>query len=282
MPMYVARSKPLLNKTIFAACSSKKMADLMSGLQALGGIVVPLAVIEAKEIDDKGALDEALLSLDKYSWIIFTSAYGVAFFAKRLDELGIHINRKTGQKICAIGPATARELKEYGLEATLIPEQYVAEGVLKALNQYCGGIKNLAGLHILIPRALEARDLLPNTLVDAGALVDVVPCYQTLKSELEETAIRQLRLIAPDLIVFTSSSTIKNLLAILGQEYGKNLLSNSTVAVLGPITAKTAESFGKTAEIVPKDNTVTSLLDAIREYYGARMSGPHEGRTSAP
>jgi uroporphyrinogen III methyltransferase / synthase len=273
--MSVSCSRPLLNKVIFAACSTKKMADLSAGLEALGGCVVPLPVIEAIEIEDKRPLDKAIFSLEKYSWIIFTSAYGVAFFVKRLNQLGIHRNKLTGRDICAVGPATAGAMKEYGFDATLIPEVYVAEGVIQALDRRCGGIQKLAGHRILLPRALDARDVLPNALINAGALVDVVPCYHTQISELEESTIRQLHAITPDLIVFTSSSAVKNLLAILGQEYGKKLFSFSTVAVLGPITAKTVESFGKTAEILPKENTVASLLGAIREFYGARASAPH-------
>jgi uroporphyrinogen III methyltransferase / synthase len=265
----VVASKPLLNKIVFAACSSKKMTDLTAGLEALGGTVVPLPVIEVKEIIDKHPLDEALLSLEKYSWIIFTSAYGVAFFVKRLEELKIQQDRMVRPKICAVGPATAKALKDCGFDIALVPEQYVAEGVIQALDHHCGGLRHLAGNHILLPRALQARDVLPKALAEAGAQVDVVACYETLSTEMDETTIRQLYGMAPDLVVFTSSSTIKNLIAILGQEYGKKLFLNSRVAVLGPITAKTAESFGKHAEIVPKENTVASLLDAIREYFGS-------------
>jgi uroporphyrinogen III methyltransferase / synthase len=267
--MFAVSSKPLLNKTIFAVCSSKKMADLTSGLEEMGGKVVQLPLIEAKEIDDRHALDEALSSLEKYSWIIFTSAYGVTFFARRMEELGIRRDLIHEPKICAVGPATAKTLREYGFETALVPEQYVAEGVVQALDKYCGGLARLAGHCILIPRALEARDVLPNALAEAGAQVNVVPCYQTLRAELDQATIRQVLLTAPDLIVFTSSSTIKNLIAILGQEYGKKLLLDSTVAVLGPITAKTAGSYGKQAEIMPKENTIVSLLEAVREYYSS-------------
>jgi uroporphyrinogen III methyltransferase / synthase len=264
--MCVARSIPLLNKTIFAVCSAKKMAELQAGLESMGGRVVPLPVIEPSEIEDKRDLDRALRSLDKHSWIIFSSVYGVAFFAKRVDELGIRINT-AAQKICAVGPATAKALKEAGLEPALVPEEYVAEGVVQALDRYHGGLQNLAGHCILLPRALEARDTLPNALIEAGAKVDVVPCYQTMKADLGKAMVARLRATVPDLIVFTSSSTIKNLMAILGQDYGKSLLLNSTVAVIGPITAKTAESFGKAADVIPKENTVASLIEAIRERY---------------
>ena len=267
--MVAVSSKPLLNKTIFAICSSKKMADLTGGLAEMGGKIVQLPLIEATGIDDKHAMDEALSSLEKYSWIIFTSAYGVSFFAQRMQELGIRRDSIRMPKICAVGPATAKALREYGFEATLVPEQYVAEGVVQALDKYCGGLGRLAGHRILIPRALEARDILPNALAEAGARVSVVPCYQNVRAELDQVTIRQVLANAPDLVVFTSSSTVKNLIALLGQEYGTKLLLNSTVAALGPITAKTAESYGKQAEIVPKESTIASLLDAVREYYSS-------------
>ncbi len=265
-------SKPLLNKTVVVACSAKKMAELISGLEALGGEVVPLELIQAREIDDKRSLDAAILSLAKYSWIVFTSAYGVAFFTKRLDELGISRNRKAAQKICAVGPATAKALRDCGFSVDLVPEHYVAEGVIQALDRYSGGLRRLAGERILLPRAFEARDALPLALAEAGALVDDVVCYKTVLKDLEAPVVRRLQGMAPELLVFTSSSTIKNLIAILGEEYGKKLLHNSRVAVLGPIAAKTAESFGKRAEIAPKENTVASLLDAIREYWQATIS----------
>jgi uroporphyrinogen III methyltransferase / synthase len=276
--MFAISSKPLLNKTAFAVCSPKKMSALAEGLAEMGATVFQVPVIEAKEIADKRALDEALSSLSEYSWIIFTSAYGISFFARRLEELGIPRNSVGCARICAVGPATAKTLKECGFETTLIPEKYVAEGVVQALAGYCGDLRRLAGNRILIPRALEARDVLPLALAEAGALVDVVPCYQTSKSELNETTMRQVCETVPDLVVFTSSSTIKNLLAILGPEYGKKLLLNATVAVLGPITAKTAESFGKQAEIVPSESTLASLLDAVRDYYRGRgKPGPRSG-----
>jgi uroporphyrinogen III methyltransferase/synthase len=263
----MAQSKPLLNKIIFAACSAKKMSELTAGLESLGGTVIPLPVIEPIEIEDKSDLDRALRDLNKYSWIIFSSAYGVEFFAKRTAEMGIPI--KTGQKICAVGPATAKALKDVGLEPELVPEQYLAEGIVQALDSYYGGLQSLTGHCILLPRALEARDALPKALMETGARVDVVPCYRTLKADLGKATVAQLRETTPDLIVFTSSSTIKNLMTILGQDFGKSLLLNTLVAVIGPITAQTAESFGKMADIIPKESTVASLIEAIRHRFQA-------------
>ena len=262
-------SKPLSNRTVLVACSAKKMPELIAGIESMGGNALPFPVIEAQEIDDKHLLDEALASLNEYAWIIFTSAYGVSFFMQRLNELGISASIRKMPKICAIGPATARAIKEFGYDVELIPQNFVAEGVIEALGEYHGGIRSIAGQRILIPRAKEAREVLPEALAAAGARVDVAPCYQTVRVDPDETILRQLIGRAPDLIVFASSSAIRHLIDILGQEEGKKILSGSTVAVIGPITFSTAESFGKRPEIVPQENTIESLLEAIRAYFSS-------------
>jgi uroporphyrinogen III methyltransferase/synthase len=265
------KAKLLQNKKIVIACSAKKMIELAAGLKEKGGDVFPFPVIEVKDIEDKHLLDNALESLPAYSWIIFTSAYGVRFFMQRMKKRGVPIDPQRMPKICAIGPATAREVRESGNEVLLMPEQYVAEGILAALESYHGGLRKLSGSRILMPRAKKARDFLPKALASAGAHVDVVPCYQTVRAEIDPNSVRTLRRKNPDLIVFTSSSTVINLMDVLGRQDGRRILSESVVAVLGPITAGTVASFGKLAEIVPKENTVASLIEAICDYYRIRQ-----------
>ena len=126
---------------------------------------------------------------------------------------------------------------------------------------------HFAGKRILIPRAKEAREVLPEALKAAGAHVDVAPCYQTVRIEPDETVLQQLKNRVPDLVIFASSSAIRHWMDILGQEDGKRTLLRSTVAVIGPIASSTAESFGKRPEIVPQENTINSLLKAIGEHY---------------
>jgi uroporphyrinogen III methyltransferase/synthase len=263
-------SKPLLDRTILVACSAKKVVELVAGLEAMGGAVVAFPVIEAQAIEDKSLLDKALESLAEYAWIIFTSAYGVDFFMQRLKERIQGTGIPGMPRICAIGPATADALRKFGYEATLIPKQFVAEGVLQALGQRYGGLGHMAGSRMLLPRAQEARDFLPDALAAAGARVDVVPCYRTVRAGMDHDTVRRLQAEKPDLMVFTSSSTIRNLIDILGQEAGKKMLLESTVAVLGPVTGRTAESFGKCAEIIPQENTVAALLKAIGDFYSRR------------
>jgi uroporphyrinogen III methyltransferase / synthase len=263
-------SKPLANRTILIACSPKKLAELASGIESMGGNALSLPVIEVHATDDMRPLDEALASLKKYAWIIFTSAYGVRYFFQRLRQTGIKLPPENMPRICAIGPATAREVHESGYSVELIPEKYVAEGLIEALEKYHGGLQALAGRRVLIPRAEAAREVLPEALTAAGIRVDAVPCYQTVRAEPDPEILQQLRNQKPDMLVFTSSSAIKSFIDILGKDAGVRMLQESAVAVLGPITGDTAASFGKSADIVPRENTIASLLEAIGEFYGSR------------
>jgi uroporphyrinogen III methyltransferase/synthase len=264
--------QPLLNRTVLIACSEKKTADLTAGLEALGAHVMRLPVMELRPIEDAHLLDRALASLREYSWIIFTSSYGAQFFMQHLKKRERLRDWSGMPKICAIGPATAEAVKDFGREVALIPEQFVAEGVLAALENFSGGLHSLAGQRFLIPRAEEARDLLPSALAASGAHVDVIPCYRNIRANPDPGLIRKLQKAKPDLIVFTSSSAVRNMVDILGPEDGKRMLLESVVAVLGPITGTTAASFGKRAEILPGQSTIASLIEEIRRYYSRNHS----------
>ena len=267
MPADPFLNKPLGNRSIWVACSAKKISTLSDGLSELGATVTPIPVIEIRDIEDKGPLDNALASIGTYTWIIFTSAHGVTFFSKRFHELRISRDVLKESQICAIGPATESTLKELGFEVSLVPVRFVAEGIVEALESYCGVLKGLAGSRILIPRAKTARDVLPDALKEAGAHVNIVSCYETVKAELNGEAIGRLTAEVPDLIVFTSSSTVNNMIEILGYTVGKNMLRKATVAAIGPITADTVASYDKYAEIVPKEATIASLIQSIKKYY---------------
>jgi uroporphyrinogen III methyltransferase/synthase len=266
MSSHSTSQKPLLNRMVLIACSEKKMSALAAGLDGLGATVLSVPVIKLCEMEDKQLLDRAIEEISQYSWIIFTSVYGVHFFLQRLNELRT-VDPLLFPKVCAIGPATAKAVRDCKFEVALTPERFVAEGIVEALERDLGTLTSLAGQRILLPRAMEAREILPDALAAAGAIVDVVPCYRNVRGSIDEHTLRRLRTTQPDLIVFTSSSTARNLIDILGSEDGKNILQKSKVAVLGPITRDTVASFGKSAEIVPKENTVASLLEAVGSYF---------------
>jgi len=263
----------LSGKTVFVAASAKLLPELATGIRALGADVLAIAVLEAKKIENNAALDSAIANINKYDWVIFTSAWGVSFFAD-------HLNRSTRKaaglpKICAIGPATADAAEKHGFTITLTADEFTAEGVMKSMEQYYGGAKNLRGIGVLIPRALEAREFLPEALKSAGCRVETIPCYQTVRPEPDAKLSARLRNETPDLIVFTSAKATRNFLktaaAAVGETTARRFLREAVAAAIGPITAAALESEGKSAEIIPADHTVSGLLAAITDFFQNRQ-----------
>lgn len=233
----------------------------------MGARVRPFQAISIRPAEDLSALDCALASLEKYDWIIFTSAHAVVFFERRLRERQIPAERLACLEICAVGPATAKKASECGIRVSLVPREFVAEGVLRALAERVGGAARLAGMRILIPRAKEAREILPDGLTAAGATVDVAVCYETVRAEADPALVADVRNNPPDLIVFTSSSNVAHFASIVGDAEARRLFAQATIGVLGPVTAKTVEDYGKRPEILPRENTIPSLLESIRTHY---------------
>ena len=263
-------SGALSGKTVFVAASAKLLPELTAGIRALGADALAVAVLEAKETEDNTALDQAIANLNQYDWIIFTSAWGVSFFAKRLSAKTTNA-ANVSPKICVIGTATATATEKHGFPVTLIADEFTAEGVMKSMENYHHGRDKLRGLGVLIPRALEAREFLPAALKSAGCRVDAIPCYQTVRPEPGAELSDRLRNETPDLIVFTSAKTVRNFLktaaAVVGEAAARNYLNMAVAAAIGPITASALELEGKPVEIIPAENTVPALLAAIAVYF---------------
>jgi uroporphyrinogen III methyltransferase/synthase len=258
---------PLGKRRILIASSAKISSRLGRGLEDLGAEVTVFPVLSIRKIQNSKDLEDSVAILDQYDWVIFTSAYAVDFYLEYLIRSGLCEQNLIRHNICAVGSSTAARLADAGIPAALIPEDFVAEGVLRALAELYGGEEGLSGLRILLPRAKSARDLLPRELSRAGAQVDVVACYESVLPELPESERQSALQSRPDLIVFTSSSTVSNFMKLLGPEAGPNLVNHSTVAALGPITAATTASYGKQPEIIPAKSTVAHLIEAILEYF---------------
>jgi len=259
--------RPLREKRVLLACSAMKAEKLASGLQELGAEVLPFEAVEIREVDDHSALDDSLRRIREYAWIIFTSAYAVQFFSNRLSALGLSGLRENIGSICAVGPATASALVNRGFQVSLVPKDFVAEGVIEALSKEPGGLAALNGKQILLPRAKEARDVIPDALKAAGARVEVVACYETVAGNPGSAILAEIQRRPPDLLVFTSSSSVGNFVRIVGTEQAGRILSAAHAAVIGSIAGKTLESFGKKPDILPQSHTVDDLLDAIAQFY---------------
>lgn len=258
--------RPLFGKRILMTRAKEQASELAEQLAAYGAEPVEAATIRIVPPEDWTAVDRAIGSIGSYRWVIFTSVNGVDRFMTRLRAKGLDARCLAGLQVCSIGPRTAQELEKFGVQADVVPADYQAEGLLAAL-----GGQDLKQARILIPRAEVARELLPDELRARGAHVDVVTVYRTIiPSEDREEWRRQLSDRQIHVVTFTSSSTVRNFVTMLGgMERVRPLLQSVLVACIGPITARTAEEFGLTVSIMPGENTIPALVDAIGRYYDA-------------
>jgi uroporphyrinogen III methyltransferase/synthase len=182
----------------------------------------------------------------------------------RLRLQGFDARHLAGVRLCCIGPRTARELARYGLQADLIPTEYQAEGIIESLAD-----RDLRGQRILIARAQVAREILPDQLRAAGAAVDVVHVYRTVRPDMEATRLVEAFAAGGiDMVTFTSSSTVTNFVDLFGgAERMRKAVGETPVACIGPITAATAEEHGLKTQVMPGENTVPALAEAIVRHF---------------
>ncbi|WP_197460519.1 uroporphyrinogen-III C-methyltransferase [Thermodesulfatator autotrophicus] len=254
-------SKPLFGKRIVVTRTRAQASQLVESLEEYGAECIEIPTIKIVPPDTFEPLDRAIEQIETYDWLIFTSVNGVNVFFERLFGKGKDARSLARAKVAAIGVATADLIKKYGIAVDLLPEEFRAEGLLEALLK-----EDFSGKKVLIPRALEAREILPEKLREAGAKVEVVPAYQTVLPEEEAARLRKELAQGVDLITFTSSSTAKNLLKMLGSD-AQELLSGVTLASIGPITSETLRKSGFPPQIEAKKYTIPGLVKAIVEYF---------------
>ena len=253
--------KPLFGKGIVITRPEKQADDLSLLLEREGAYVFHFPTIKIGPPRDWRSLDASLNTLDTYNWIIFTSVNGVQYFFDRLFALSKDIRDLKGIKICCIGPATAKQVKEKGIKVDLVPEQYISEGILQSFASV-----NMQGQKVLIPRAAQARDILPEGLKKMGAAVDVVTAYETVSSEKKkEELLAELVDNHIDVITFTSSSTVTNFLQIMGGEF--SLPRQVRIACIGPVTAATAREAGLPVDIMQDEYTMEGLVQSLIRYF---------------
>ncbi len=252
---------PLFGKTVLITRAREQASKLTMALEALGAgcLEVPAIRLEAPS-DGYSAADKAVSEISSYDWLIFTSTNGVQHFFDRLKEGGKDSRALARLQIAAIGKATAEELQRHGILADVIPMKFRAEGILEALKD-----KVSDGTRVLLARAQEAREILPESLRSMGAIVDVIPVYRTIAACENGDEIRgKLETGEINLVTFTSSSTVKNLLEALG---GKEPLMHVKTAVIGPVTAETCRKYGIKPDIEAEEYTIDGLVNAIRNHF---------------
>ena len=256
-------SRPLLGKRLVVTRAREQASDLVALLSELGAECLEFPTIKVIPPDDWEPLDTAINRLSGYDWLVFTSVNGVNFFFNRLFENDKDVRVFQGIQTACIGPATAKRLLEFGLKTDILPESYRAEAVVDAFKN-----ETITGKKILLPRAKEARPVLPVELTKRGAHVEEITAYQTEAiHEGVERLLNQLTTGAIDLITFTSSSTVKNFKALLPEQGFEDILDNVTIASIGPITSDTARSLGFEVHVTAESYTICGLCDAILRYY---------------
>jgi len=257
----------LFGKKVLVTRSREQASMLTSELETLGAECIEAPAIKLVPPESYRELDEAIEKINHYNWVIFTSVNGVEHFFNRLYTMKRDGRVLGNARIAAIGAQTAAKLKEYGILADIIPLEFRAEGIVEAL---AGRIE--PGMSVLIPRALVARDVLPEKLGEMGASADVVPVYRTLVGDTDGRVLAD-QLIAGeiDLVTFTSSSTVTNLLNLLGST-GAELLKNAKVACIGPITAATCLEHGIHPNVIAEEYTIKGMVEAIANMYGGNCN----------
>ncbi len=254
-------NKPLFGKTVVVTRARAQASVLTEKLEAQGAKVIEVPAIKIVPAADYAPLDNAIAALGSYKWLVFTSANGVEYFFERLLLAKKDARALAGIKIAAIGSATADALSKRGLVADLIPSAFKAEELAEALSDQI-----TAGDKILIARAKVAREVLPESLRKIGADVTVATAYETVADcDNKEELIAALESGEADVVTFTSSSTVTNLLSVLGDK--KDLLNKTALAAIGPVTADTLKKHGLAASINAAEYTIDGLMTAIEEFY---------------
>lgn len=227
-------------------------AGMADPLRALGAEVFELPAIEIRPPQDPAPLAAAIAQLASYDWLIFTSANGVRGFLAALDASPVDL-RQLRARLCAIGPATAAALAALHLKVDVVPAEYVAESLVAALEKF-----DLAGQRILLPRAAVARDVAPIALRARGAHVDVVEAYYTAVPPTDLSAVA-----AADWVTFSSSSTVKNFLALGG---GRLLDAGARIASIGPVTSATVRQHGYAVAVEAREFTIPGIIAALVDF----------------
>jgi uroporphyrinogen III methyltransferase / synthase len=261
-------NRPLWGKTAVVTRSRDQASDLVQLLNAAGARCLEVPTIEIVPPADFAPLDAALQHLSRYEWVIFTSANGVRAFMDRLFHMGLDARVLGRSRLAVIGPATAQALRDYGLVADVVPDTFQAEGLLEVLEP-----KLLGGTRLLLARAEQARDVLPEGLTRLGLNVDVVPVYRAVPpASLPPEAAGVLAEGRVDILTFTSSSTVHNFAGLVGQDAFQQLAARAAVASIGPITTATLGEYGITPQIEPAAFTIPALAAAIVEYFERNVS----------
>jgi uroporphyrinogen III methyltransferase/synthase len=252
--------RALFGKRIVVTRTREQASQLSRQLSALSADVLEIPTIKIAPTDRLADLADALLELNSYDWIVFTSPNGVNMFFEYFFRAFEDLRDIGGVRIAAVGPATAAKLKEMHLKVDVMPEEYVSAKIVKALIKY----ESIENLKILLLRAQVASPELPKDLEALGAIVDDIACYQTVP-ETEDVNGAAARLLneGADWITFTSSSTVENFHARFDLPALIAKFPKMRLASIGPETTKAIIALGLKADVEAKPHTIDGLVNAL-------------------
>lgn len=247
-------ARALAGLRVVVTRARRQAGDLAGRLEALGAEVIELPVIEIQPLPPAG-LDAGLRQLASFDWLVLTSTNGVDVLLDRARALEITIDRSCGLKVAAIGEATAGRLTAAGVPVHLVPPRAIAESLLEALVA-----QGVAGRQVLLPVAEGARQVLPEGLRAAGAMVEVIDTYRTVRpAGAAAETVGAIREGSVDMMTIASPSAARNLAEIVGLPLAKSII----VASIGPITSQAARELGLRVDVEAADHSIAGLVDAV-------------------
>jgi uroporphyrinogen III methyltransferase/synthase len=257
--------RPLFGKRVLVTRTRRQASALSELLRREGAVPVELPALELTPVATDAQLDAmaSKLAARGYDWCLFTSPNAVEFVFDYLTQTNRDARLFAGCKLAALGAATAAALRERGLRADLTASEFTSAGLLESLPLDIGGAK------VLLPRAEGGSEELYGGLKVRGAQVEELVLYDSAVPGAPDTeTLRLVREGGIDVVTFASSSSVRNLTALLGADFAQ--LSEAVVACIGPVTAQTAREAGLTVAIEPATHTIPALVEALKAYYAAR------------
>jgi uroporphyrinogen III methyltransferase / synthase len=244
--------RPLHGRRVVVTRARAQASGLAATLRELGAEVVELPAIRIEPRIDSDEVRAAATAIGVYELICLTSPNGVRLLFEAISEAGLDARALAGATVAAIGPGTARALAERGVLADVVPERFVAEALVEALADV-----EVEKSRVLIARAADARNVLPDALRERGAEVDVVSLYETVREQPDAEAIEAAQ--SADYVTFTSSSTVTNLTEALGDRFPRS----ARIVSIGPVTSETARAAGLSVDVEAEQHDVDGLLAAL-------------------
>jgi uroporphyrinogen III methyltransferase/synthase len=259
--------RPLFGKRILVTRPKEQALDLVERLEACGAQAIEAPMIRIAPPEDAAALEEVCARAGEFDWIIFSSANAVDAFFDRLLAGAQDLRALKAAKLCVVGPTTAERLAKRGLKADLMPADYRADAVVRALAE----MVDVKGLKVLLPHADIGREVIADELRKQGAEVTEVVAYRTVMAEAEREGepdiYRMLLERRIDAVTFTSASAVRNFVRALGAEPAVDLLRTTVIASIGPVTAEAASQSGVQTTVMPLAYTIPALVDALVEHF---------------